>query len=226
MRTKNGFTLVEMLITVSIIAILVSTGAPALFQVVKFYRFEESMKSVTRMVASVRSFAISGKVLPQAEGMLADTDLDGIEGDLSPYRYVFEMQSLPSGLLSFRTYADFTDDFTYDSSPNMDGDFDILLSEKEITGTYEVTYNYIPCSTGAVCSLPIPAMEIDDDDINHLPYQIAFTPGEFSAEIWRNNGSSVNNIYQWSVNINGPEVSDKYSLDINAVSGVPIALFP
>lgn len=222
---KNGFTLIELLITVSIAAILVSTGTPVLFNVLKFYQFEERMETVTRMVRTVRSAAVSGKVLPAAETMLADTDLDGAEGDLSPFRYVFEMHSNPSGLLSLRTYADFTDNFVYDSTPNTDGDYDILLSEKEITGDYEITYNYVLCSTSAVCFLPTPAMDIDDDDINHFPYQIAFTPGEFSAEIW-SNGTSIDNIYQLLININGQEVSDKYSLSINAVSGVPIAFFP
>lgn len=223
---KNGFTLIEMLITVSIVAILVSMGTPVLFNVLKFYQFEGRMETITRMVRTVRSAAVSGKVLPAAEAMLADTDFDGVEGDLSPFRYIFEIHSNPSGLLSLRTYADFTDNFVYDSTPNTDGDYDILLSEKEITGDYIVEYDYIPCSAGAVCSLPIPQTNVIDDDLSHLPYQIAFTPDEFSAEIWRNDGSSVNSIYQLLITIDGQEATDKYSFNINTVSGVPIALFP
>ena len=215
-KLRKGFTLIELLIVVTIVSVLAGIGSPVLLKSISIFRFKQDTTVIEGMMNQMRSAALNSRVMPAAENIITsnincpsggfDTNFDGICGDITPYRYVFEMMYDSAGDLTLRTYADFTDNSTFNSGQ------DILIEERAINGDYAFL-NIVSLVTS-------PEAYTQDFNPTSKTYSFAFAPPYGEATMWRHD-TVREDLYQVVVRVNFPEFNRIFQILLDRVSGIP-----
>lgn len=220
-KKRSAFTLIELLIVVSIMTILVGVGSPVMFKASRIFRFRNDTVLIKGMMDEMRSAAINLRAIPEAAtaGPSSacssinepgfDTNYDGVCGDTVPFNYIFEMNYIGVNDLTIRTYADFSNDQIY-------GVDDILISEKEIVGDYSFDYDFSFIAT--------PLTTNNASNFGYMTYAYAFSPQSGESAIWFYNNftnNSISDLHMTTFNMTQNNLGREFSLYIDRLSGIP-----
>ncbi len=214
----HAFTLIELLIVISVMVILASTGAPALLKASRIMGMKNNMNVVKAMLDDTRAKAINGHLMSNAPSSV-DTNYDGIAGDDLPFAYVFEVNNGTNGMTTLREYADFTDNGINGISLS-----DILIKQKTYTaGQLVFTYAGYP-------DINIPNIGVTGASLNRT-YRLAYSPltgtplitcaiDTSSNRCW--SAAANNNIDLLTIGMRNQNVSSNvYSINVFDTSGAP-----
>lgn len=180
-KTSQGFTLLEILVVVTLIIILVGAGVPTLFEAGKIFRFKKDMATIANFFDNARSAAINNRAIEEGADLGVDTNFDGIPptpnpnittnpGDTVPFLYVFEITRDSSDDILLRLYADYSNDQEY-------GVNDIIVEEETIAGgAYEWDFQ------GELYPLDGSSTIFEPDP--DFSYNFAFAPPFGELTIW------------------------------------------
>ena len=185
---RKAFTLLELLVVVTIVSILLSISVSTLFTTNEVLRFKKELAIANALVDEARHAAVNNKVILNAyllgsgpiPGHQPDTNFDNLYNELDnrPYSYVFEVVHENIGEGYMRTYARFSQDQVFNSSN------DVLISEYAIASEIQVEYEQtnFDTSTGTLVE------DLENrsaDAVTNFAYVVEFMPPYGDMSIYR-----------------------------------------